>query len=80
MLTAASAPLYLWAEAYAMAVYVRNRVLSSVTPEKPPSEYWFGVRPELSNLRVFGSLAYAYVEDDRRTKMEPGNPINVSWL
>ena len=49
-----------WAEAVATAAYLRSR-----TPKRPlreettPYERWYGRKPALSHLRVFGSMAYA---------------------
>ena len=53
-------PLSLWAEAVNYSVYVLNRTLSK-THSKTPFERWHGVVPDISNLRIFGSVAYMFI-------------------
>ncbi|KAJ8884040.1 hypothetical protein PR048_015897 [Dryococelus australis] len=48
----------LWGEALHTATYLLNRN-PSVTVESTPAELWFGKKPDLSNLILFGALAYA---------------------
>ncbi len=65
---ARSIPLKLWAEAIHYSVYVLKRTLpntKSVTPFD-----WYGVQPDVSNLRVFGSVSYFLVPDDLRQKLD----------
>jgi hypothetical protein len=66
MLEARKLEKSLWAEAVANAVYTLNRcpmkVLRSVTPE----EMWSGRRPCVAHMRVFGSIAYVVVADEKR--------------
>lgn len=60
----------LWAEAVGYAVYVKNRTLSS-TGDVTPFEAVYGEKPDISNLRVFGSPAFVHVPDARRRKLDP---------
>ncbi|GAQ93207.1 protein with ribonuclease H-like, integrase and retrovirus zinc finger-like domains [Klebsormidium nitens] len=62
--------LELWAEAMVTAKYTRNRVPSSVHG-KTPWEIFYGAKPNLSHLRVFGARAYIHVPKGNRKKMEP---------
>ena len=71
LLIFAKLPGVFWSEAIAFFVHVRNRVTSSVTPDKPPFELWTGVAPDLSKLRVFGCLVYAFVPEPKRSKLSP---------
>src|ERR1700737_5615283 len=68
MLEARKLEKSLWAEAVANAVYTLNRcptkALTSVTPE----EMWSGRRPCVAHMRVFGSLAYAMVPEEKSGK------------
>ena len=57
MLFASNLPSSLWAEAIGYLVYIRNRVLSS-TITMTPFEAWNGRKPDLSNIRIFGSRAF----------------------
>lgn len=64
-----SLPLYLWAEALSCSTYTRNRTpscKSSVTPY----EIWHKKKPDISNLRIFGSEAFVHIPDANRKKLE----------
>lgn len=64
----------LWPEALQVAAYVTNRS-PTVSRSVTPIELWTGKRPDLKNLRTFGSIAYAKKLrnvkklDERSTKM-----------
>ena len=70
MLAHANLPQGYWAEAIAAAAYLRNRVAISPVEQKTPHEMWYGRRPNLSHLRVFGCIAYAHVPDCERKKFD----------
>ena len=55
-----------WAEAIATASYVANRSPHSSVKMKTPYVLWEGVVPDLSNIRVFGCKANAYVAKELR--------------
>ena len=50
-----------WAEAAATAAYLINRYPKRCLGGKTPEEVWTGVRPDLSNLRIFGCDAKAHL-------------------
>ena len=55
------------AEVVATAAYLRNRTPTRSLREKTtPYEKWYGRKPDLSHLRVFGCMAYAYIPDSNR--------------
>ena len=55
------------AEAVATAAYLQNRVLTrSLSERMTPYEKWYGRKPDLSHLKVFGCMAYAYIPDIHR--------------
>lgn len=58
-----------WAEAMKTANYIQNRVPTS-THGRTPYELWFGERPDLSNMHVFGSRAWVQIPKVKRTKLE----------
>ena len=35
-----------------------------------PHEAWYGRKPEVSHLRIFGSVCYVHVPDVKRTKLD----------
>ena len=38
---------------------------------KTPYEYWFGKQPDVSNLKVFGSVCYTHIPSESRRKLDP---------
>lgn len=63
-------PLTLWAEAVNHSVYTLNRTLTKQR-QVTPYEMWHGTKPDISHLRIFGSVAYALIADAERRKLEP---------
>ena len=67
MMALAGLPEQYWAEAVNTAAYIRNCVITrSIKKRKTPYEKWYGRKPDLSHLRVFGCMAYAYIPDVHR--------------
>ena len=62
-------PQSLWGEAIMTVTYLRNRCPTSVLKDKTPYEAWTGKRPDISNLRAFGCVAYKHVPDEKRDKL-----------
>jgi len=60
----------LWAEAVNTAAYVLNRTPQSKNPKQTPFEIWHGKKPDLSHIRVFGSVAYVHVPHQMRRKLD----------
>jgi len=62
--------LMLWGEAASATTYVLNRSptrrLKLITHE----EAWIGAKPNVSHLRIFGSLSYKHVPDPLRRKLD----------
>ncbi|GAU11617.1 hypothetical protein TSUD_346090 [Trifolium subterraneum] len=67
----------LWGEAVNTACYVLNRCptkrLNNVTPE----ECWSGNKPNVSHLKVFGSIAYRHVPDQLISKLDDKSEFMV---
>ncbi|WVZ64163.1 hypothetical protein U9M48_013726, partial [Paspalum notatum var. saurae] len=57
-----------WAEAASTAYYLINRSASITLDKKTPIEVWSGFPADYSQLRVFGCIAYAHVDNG---KLEP---------
>ena len=71
MLAHAGLPDSYWAEAVATAAYLRNRTpTTSFEEKKTPYERWYGKKPNLSHLKVFGCIAYAHIPDSKRSKLD----------
>lgn len=58
-----------WAEAANTAVYLKNRSIASGL-QKTPYEMWYGKRPDLSHIRLFGCKAMVHVPKERRLKWD----------
>jgi hypothetical protein len=56
----------LWGEACRSAVYLINRTPHRNTEQKTPYERLFNKKPDISHLRVFGSVAYAHIPKEHR--------------
>ncbi|EJD51552.1 hypothetical protein AURDEDRAFT_23077, partial [Auricularia subglabra TFB-10046 SS5] len=71
MLTEAALPAAFWPYAVEAYTYVHNRTCTSaLEPTKTPFEIWYGRKPDVSHLRVFGSLAYTLVPADLRKSFD----------
>jgi hypothetical protein len=60
-----------WAEAMFTTVYLLNRSPTMAVKQKTPKEAWSGRKPKVSHLKVFGSIAYAWILEEKRTKLDP---------
>ena len=77
MIFDANLPKSFWAEAVYTSVYVRNRLPTAALKNATPHQLWFGTKPDISHLRVFGSLAYAHIPDELRRKLDPKAEVMV---
>jgi hypothetical protein len=59
-----------WAEAVQCAMYVQNRCPHAKLADQTPQEAWSGQKPTISHFKVFDSVAYARIPDQRRTKLD----------
>ena len=70
MLSDSGLPKQLWAEAVTTAMYIRNRVLTRFIQGITPYEGWFGIKPSLGHLHVWGCLCYVLRDDSSRGKLD----------
>jgi hypothetical protein len=66
MLHQAGLSLSFWGEALAAFIHVWNRTPTSAVPGKTPWESFYGTKPDLSMLRVWGCVAYVHIQKDKR--------------
>lgn len=59
-----------WAEAVATAVYLLNLSPTKAVQNCTPYEAWIGRKPTISHLKVFGSIAYVFVNPQHRQKLD----------
>ncbi|KAG8493957.1 hypothetical protein CXB51_011293 [Gossypium anomalum] len=75
-------PKTLWAEAVNTAVYLQNRLPTKALVHKTPFKAWFGFKPSIAHLRVFGCICYAHVPTVKRDKLakkaQPGILVGYS--
>jgi hypothetical protein len=60
-----------WAEAVATATFIRNRVLNHKDSTMTPYEAMTGYKPNIRNLKIFGSRCYRHVPKELRSKWDP---------
>jgi hypothetical protein len=66
MLEEKSMPKFYWAEAVRTAVYIQNRIRDKVSAQ----EQYFGMKPNLRHLQVFGSIVYVHILKEKRRKLD----------
>ena len=59
-------PKFLWAEACSTTVYVQNRTPHSTLGKITLESVFTGKTPEVSHFRIFGSLAYCRIPEEKR--------------
>jgi hypothetical protein len=59
-----------WDEAISIVVYLKNRSPTKILEHKTPFEYFYGYKPEVSHLRIFGSKAFAHIPKEDRRKLD----------
>jgi hypothetical protein len=76
MMTNACIPESYWEFAIQTAVHVYNRTPMRRIGWKSPFELWYGAKPDVSRLRVFGCGAYVFIpEEKRKNKLEPRSEL-----
>lgn len=59
-----------WAEAVNTAVYLRNRSVVSGLKTKTPYEMWTGIKPDVTDIRIFGSEVMVHIPKQKRNKWD----------
>lgn len=65
LLSDARLPVSLWAEAAGTVVYTTNRLIGPRSSTKTRHELYWGHKPDIRNLRVFGQTAFVRVQNSR---------------
>jgi transposase InsO family protein len=60
-----------WAEAINCANYIVNRTPTKALKNITPEEAWTKIKPDVSHFRVFGSIAWAHIPDEKRKALQP---------
>ncbi|GJT94328.1 putative ribonuclease H-like domain-containing protein, partial [Tanacetum coccineum] len=80
MLIFSKASMFLWAEAVATACYTQNRSLIHTRHNKTPYELVHDKKPDLTFLRVFGSLCYPTNDSEDLGKLQSKADIGIFLL
>lgn len=59
-----------WGEAVTTAAYLLNKCPTKRLHSKVPEEIWTGRKPSVKHLRVFGSLCWNHVPEEKRRKLD----------
>ncbi|KAA0059661.1 Retrovirus-related Pol polyprotein from transposon TNT 1-94 [Cucumis melo var. makuwa] len=70
MLHEKSLPKKFWAEAANTTVFLQNRLPTKAVKEKTPFETWYGYKPSLKFLKIFGCLCFTHVPQSKRDKLD----------
>jgi hypothetical protein len=70
MLNEKNLPNYFWVEAVATAVYIMNRTPTTIVHGMTPKEKFTGKKPNVSQLKMFGYIAYMHVPNEKRSKLD----------
>ena len=71
MLSESGLPHRFWAEALFTAAYLINRRPTVTLEEMTPFEAWYGKKPSVNHLQVFGCSGYVHIPKDQRSKLDP---------
>lgn len=63
-------PKFLWLEACNTTVYIQNKVPHRASGEIALEEPFSGKKPVVNHFRIFGSMAYFQVLDEKHTKLD----------
>jgi anaerobic ribonucleoside-triphosphate reductase len=63
-------PLKFWAEVVNTTSYLLNRMTTKVYGDKTPYEIWYGFKPNVDHLKVFGSPCYVLQPEVKRRKLD----------
>lgn len=61
MLHEKNLPKKFWAEAANTTVFLQNRLLMKAVKNQTPFEVWYGYKPPLHFLEIFGCLCFIYI-------------------
>jgi len=71
MLNEKNLPNYFWAETTTTIIYIMNRTPMAVVHGMKPEEKFTSKKPNVSHLKVFNSITYVHVLDEKRSKLDP---------
>jgi hypothetical protein len=79
MIHESNLPQKFWAEAVKAACYVSNKTPSQALDCMSPYEMRYGKKPNVRELKVFGSIAYAHVEKNTHLRPNARRCIHIGY-
>nr|XP_048321730.1 uncharacterized protein LOC107406968 [Ziziphus jujuba var. spinosa] len=70
-------PKKFWAEDIYTSSYTQNRCFTKSIEGKTPYELWFGEKPYLKNVKVFGNVCFLHVHSNMRDKLDKKANVDV---
>eukprot|EP00253_Pinus_taeda_P027760 PITA_27760 len=61
---------FLWAKACNTVIYIQNRVPHRALGKITPEEVFSRKKPDVTHFKIFGSIAYCHMPDEKRTKLD----------
>ena len=59
------------AKAYRIAIYILNRCPHTTLGRKTPEEVFTSTRPDVSHIRIFGSIFNCHIHADTKKNLDP---------
>lgn len=72
-----SIPNYLWGEATRHSTYLINRMATRVIKDQTPYEVFYGRKPNISHLKIFGCVGYAKIDGKLLKKLDDRSRLLV---
>jgi hypothetical protein len=60
-----------------IVVYVQNRIFHRILKNMTPEEPFFGKKPSVEHLRIFGCPVHIHVPKDKKKKLEPSGKTGI---
>lgn len=79
MLKERQVPAQYWGEAITHAVYVLNKLPTRAVSSITPHEAWFGTKPDLTYVRIFGCTAYMKIPVVHTKKLDNRSQLVVHF-
>ncbi|EOY19734.1 Copia-like retrotransposable element, putative [Theobroma cacao] len=70
-------PRSFWTEAVNTANYLLNIAPTKALTKGTPHDVWYGTKPLVAHLKIFGCIAYAQVLEDRRGKLDEKSRLTI---
>lgn len=70
-------PKSFWVKAANVAVSLLNFLPTRALQSKSAYEPWYGSKPSVTHLKVFGCICFAKIHNEKRTKLDPKSQVTI---